>query len=207
MISLNKYILTLTFLMIVVSQSQEVVSSVPPLRPQESQHRILYRKCHHNAVFIPCSLSRHYFINESTIDHFCILSFYQLILILFLIQSVIFCEAVAIYGVIIGILMISRPKAWGWNGLQAEEQKKYSENTLNVFHDAKRKGYAMFGGGLIVGLTNLTCGFAVGIVGSGAALVDSQQRGTFMKMLIVEIFASALGLYGVIVGIIVVQNA
>ena len=112
--------------------------------------------------------------NESTNDHGSILSFNQLILILLFIHSVIFCEAVAIYGVIIGILMISRPKGWTWNTLGAEEQKKYSETTLGHFHDAKRRGYAMFGGGCIVGLTNLTCGFAVGIVGSGAALVDSQ---------------------------------
>ena len=120
---------------------------------------------------------------------------------------VIFCEAVAIYGVIIGILMINRPRAWTWNTMAANGVAKFEIGNLATFHDAKRKGYALFGAGLMVGLTNLTCGFSVGIVGSGAALVDVQQRGTFMKMLIVEIFASALGLYGVIVGIIVVQAA
>lgn len=108
--------------------------------------------------------------------------------------SVIFCEATAIYGVIMAIILTNKIKEPEDAGYYLVENWDYPG-----YYYA---GYGMFSAGLSVGLTNIASGVSVGIAGSSCAIADAQDASLFVKILIVEIFASALGIFGIIVGII-----
>ncbi|KAG6920146.1 H(+)-transporting V0 sector ATPase subunit c'' [Tephrocybe rancida] len=107
--------------------------------------------------------------------------------------SIIFCEVVAIYGVIIGIVYSAKIQP-------VPEHLLYTPQ--NYF-----TGFALFWGGLTVGLCNLLCGVAVGITGSTAALADAADPNLFVKILVVEVFGSIMGLFGLIVGLLMVSAA
>lgn len=86
-------------------------------------------------------------------------------------------------------------------------------------------GFALFWSGLTVGMCNLICGVSVGINGSSAAVADAADPSLyvestswpryarlmkfcrFVKILVIEIFSSVLGLFGLIIGLLVSGKA
>ncbi|EOQ99785.1 putative V-type proton ATPase 20 kDa proteolipid subunit [Wallemia ichthyophaga EXF-994] len=107
--------------------------------------------------------------------------------------SIIFCEVVAIYGVIMAIVYAAKIKGLPSDGI-------YTQSNYYT-------GFSLFWGGLTVGLCNLLCGVAVGINGSNAALADAADPTLFVKILVIEIFSSIMGLFGLIVGLLMSGKA
>lgn len=102
--------------------------------------------------------------------------------------SIIFCEVVAIYGLIIAIVFSSKLTV-------ASPETLLSKSNLYT-------GYSLFWAGITVGVSNLICGVAVGITGATAAVSDAADSSLFVKILVIEIFGSILGLLGLIVGLL-----
>ena len=63
-------------------------------------------------------------------------------------------------------------------------------------------GYAHLASGLSCGLSGLSAGMAIGVVGDSGVRANAQQPKLFVGMILILIFAEALALYGLIVGII-----
>ncbi|GAB7325873.1 hypothetical protein MBLNU13_g09941t1 [Cladosporium sp. NU13] len=107
--------------------------------------------------------------------------------------SIIFCEVVAIYGVIMSIVFSAKMG-------QVSGDAAYSGSNYYT-------GYALFWSGVLVGMCNLICGVSVGINGSSAALADAADPSLFVKILVIEIFSSVLGLFGLIIGLLLSGGA
>lgn len=94
---------------------------------------------------------------------------------------VIMSGILGIYGLIISVILI---------------QKIGKENYDYV------TGYKHLGSGICCGLASLGSGLAIGIVGEAGSRALGLQDKVFVGMMLILIFAEALGLYGVIIAII-----
>jgi len=95
---------------------------------------------------------------------------------------VVMAGVIGIYGLIIAVIVASLVK---------------DDATYDLF-----RGFAHLGSGLSVGLSGLAAGMAIGIVGDAGVRATAQQPKLFVGMILILIFAEALGLYGLIVALI-----
>ena len=98
---------------------------------------------------------------------------------------VIMAGILGIYGLIVAVILA---------------QKLNSDGTIHV-----KKGYQYLGSGLCCGGISCAAGIAIAIGGEAGVRALGQQEKIFVGMMLILIFAEALGLYGLIVSLILVQ--
>ena len=95
---------------------------------------------------------------------------------------IIMAGILGIYGVIVAVLLIPDAKA---------------------ATDKPGAGYRTLGAGLSCGLSSLASGLAIGVAGDAGVRAFAQSDGIFVGMILILIFAEAIGLYGLIVAILI----
>jgi V-type H+-transporting ATPase proteolipid subunit len=98
---------------------------------------------------------------------------------------IIMAGILGIYGVIIAVIAGAQIK--GLNNNMTEAQ-----------------GYNFLGAGLACGLSSLAAGLAIGVAGDAGVRAYAQTDDIFVGMILILIFAEAIGLYGLIVSIIMI---
>jgi len=97
---------------------------------------------------------------------------------------IIMAGILGIYGVIIAVIAGSKVK--------------------NERDMAEMDGYKYLGAGLACGLSALAAGLAIGVAGDAGVRAYAQTDAIFVGMILILIFAEAIGLYGLIVSIIMI---
>ena len=95
-----------------------------------------------------------------------------------------------IYGLIIAVIIANQVQ------MPNAEGPVYSAFT----------GFAHLAAGLACGLSGMAAGIAIGIVGDAGVRASAQQAKLYVGMVLILIFAEALGLYGLIVGLILTSK-
>jgi V-type H+-transporting ATPase proteolipid subunit len=98
---------------------------------------------------------------------------------------IIMAGILGIYGIIVSVLLGQKVKVL----------------TDSAEHMAT--GYRVLGAGLCCGLSALASGLAIGVAGDAGVRAYAQTDAIFVGMVLILIFAEAIGLYGMIVAIIV----
>ena len=93
---------------------------------------------------------------------------------------VVMAGVLGIYGLIVSVIIAgSIPKP---------------QDNINVY--SLFTGFAHLGSGLCCGLSGMAAGMAIGIVGDAGVRAVGQQEKLYVGMILILIFAEALGLYG-----------
>jgi len=113
--------------------------------------------------------------------------------------SGLFCEAIALYGVIMAIILyaVLQPGAEAFTD---------PETHLEEARENYRAGFGIFAAGTSVGLSNLAAAITVGVIGGSVVLAHSNNGSLFVKLFISEIFGEAIALIGLIAGIVITTS-
>lgn len=64
------------------------------------------------------------------------------------------------------------------------------------------EGYVFLTTGIAVGIIEVASGLAIGLLGGLTSMADAQNPQLFVRMLLVQVFASVIGLFGLLFGIL-----
>ena len=82
------------------------------------------------------------------------------------------------------------------------KQTSFEQMAAGTNNYSAYTGYKQLGAGLCCGLSSLASGLAIGVVGDAAVRANA-QKDMVVGMILILIFAEALGLFGFIVAIVV----